>query len=90
MPKEIKINYLKRMALDGKKSRESLIGKKVKYIGYDITKQIKTNEVYIISDISSGNYDSFIYLEELPKERYSEYSRKVVPNCFDIDKFELV
>jgi hypothetical protein len=86
----MEINHLKRVALSGKKSRESLIGKKVRFIGSDINKQIESNGVYTISNISSGNYDSFIYLEELPTERYSEYSRKIVPNCFDIENFKLV
>lgn len=86
-----KSQELKRIALDGKKSRETLIGKQVKFIGDDyIKKQLKTGEVYTISDISSGNYDSFIYLKELPNERYSEYSRKIVPNSYKIDEFELV
>ncbi|PLR99616.1 hypothetical protein [Bacillus sp. T33-2] len=85
------INNLKRIALDGKKSRLSLIGKKVMYIDQDtIKKQLITNEIYTIADISAGNYDVFIYLEELPKERYSEYSRRIVPNSYNIEEFELV
>lgn len=85
-----KSQQLKRIALDSHKSSQSLIGKKVKFIGDDyITKQIITGETYIISDIRSGNYDSFIELEGFPKERYSEYSKQIVPNSFKIDNFEL-
>jgi hypothetical protein len=87
--KELKVNKLKRTALDGKKSRSTLIGKQVKFVGSDITKQLKENEVYTIKSISAGNYDAFIYLEELAQTRYSEYSRKTVPNCFNIEQFEL-
>jgi hypothetical protein len=90
--REIVINQLKRIALDGLKSREKLIGRKVRFIGreIDIDGRLNKNGIYTISKISSGNYQSFIYLEELEKERYSPYSRKVVPNCFNVERFELV
>ncbi|MGG3890217.1 hypothetical protein [Metabacillus fastidiosus] len=86
----IHINFLKREATSGKKERERLIGKKVVFTDFDITKQLDSNSIYTIEDISAGNYDAYIYLKELPIERYSEYSRRIVPNCFNIEKFKLV
>lgn len=86
-----KSQQLKRISLDGKKSRESLIGKQVKYIGNDyIKKQLETSHIYTIKSISAGNYEAFIYIEGLPEKRYSEYSRMIVPNGYKIDDFELV
>lgn len=86
-----KSQQLKRISLDGIKSRESLIGKQVKYIGNDCIKnQLETNHIYTIKSISAGNYEAFVYLEGLPEKRYSDYSRMIVPNSYKIDEFELV
>ncbi|WP_080845592.1 hypothetical protein [Cytobacillus gottheilii] len=89
-PNLTKSQQLKSIALDSYKSSQSLIGKQVKYIGEDyIKKQLTTGDTYTISDISSGNYDSFIKLKELADTRYSEYSRTTVQNTYNIEEFEL-
>jgi hypothetical protein len=76
---------------DGKKSREKLIGKKVKFIGKDITGQLNQGSVYTIKKISAGNYEAFIYLNELPEERLSLSGNGMLTrNTFDIGQFELV
>lgn len=62
-----KTQQLLKIALSGKKERESLIGKKVKYLSTDYSKrQLEQNGVYTIKNIDSGNYDSFITLEGFP------------------------
>lgn len=91
MNKTTEINWLKRAALEGKKSRESLIDRKVRYIGnYDPTSQLKHGDIATIKKISAGNYDAVIYLHELPKKRLHISGREIVPNTYDIEDFELV
>lgn len=87
----IRLNNLKRIVFDSKKSRDKLIGKQIRCINADeITKQLIKDEIYTIKYISAGNYEAFVYLEEFLQERYSEYSRKIVPNSFKVTLFELV
>lgn len=80
---------LGRIIFDGKKSRNTLVGKQVIATRTDINNLIQIGESYIIKEVRAGNYDAFLVLEGFPETRVSKFNGLVTPVSFDYKWFVL-